>query len=94
MPAVVNVAEFMRRMSEMNSFYRMAGEEAAEVTLVVNLSSPCVQALKTADENEQKLIATQIYLLALLAYRQLKPEEIEEFSSGQTEIMQKYLEKR
>ncbi len=93
-PAVVNVGEFMRRMSEMNSFYRMAGEEAEEITLIVNVSSPCVEALVSAGEEERDLIAKQIYFLALLSYRQLKPEEIGEFSAAQADIMQKYLEKR
>ncbi len=91
-PAVVNVAEFTRRMSEMNSFYRM-GEEDTEVTLVVNTASPAVSALKEADEEKRKLTALQIYYLALLAYRQLKPEEIGEFTRNQGELLENFLKK-
>ncbi len=91
-PAVVNVSEFMRRMSEMNSFYGM-GEESNEVTLVVNLSSAAVQALKTGEEDARKLSALQIYYLALLAYRRLKPDELDEFSRNQSLLLEKYLQK-
>lgn len=89
-PAVVNVSEFMRRMSEMNSFYMM-GDSAADVTLVVNLSSPAVQALKGADEEAQKLSVMQIYYLAMLAYKQLSPEELAEYTRNQNELIKKYL---
>ncbi len=90
--AIVNVAEFARRMSEMNSFYRM-GEEEEGVTLVVNTASPAVQALKGAEGEEKEAAAMQIYYLALLAYRRLKPEELDEFSRNQSKMIEKYLQK-
>ena len=90
--AIVNVSEFMRRMSEMNSFYRM-GEETEDVTLIVNTASPAVQALKGAEEETQRAAAMQIYYLALLAYRRLNPEELDEFSRNQTKMIEKYLQK-
>ncbi len=91
-PAVVNVSEFMRRMSEMNRFYQM-GEEAADVTLVVNTACPSVRQLKDADEEKKKISVMQIYYLALIAYRQLKPEELAEFSANQSMLLEKYLKK-
>ncbi len=90
--AVVNVPEFMRRMSEMNSFYRM-GEEEEAVTLVVNSACPAVQALKDAEGENRRAAALQIYYLALLAYRRLKPEELGEFSRNQAQMIEKYLQK-
>ena len=90
-PAVVNVSEFMRRMSEMNSFYMM-GDSAADVTLVVNLNSAAVQGLKGAGEEAQKLSVLQIYYLAMLAYKQLSPEELAEYTCNQTELIKKYLQ--
>ncbi len=90
--AIVNVSEFTRRMSEMNSFYRM-GEEEEAVTLVVNTASPAVQALKGAEEETKRAAAMQIYYLALLAYRRLKPEELDEFSRNQSNMIEKYLQK-
>ncbi len=89
-PAIVNVSEFMRRMSEMNQFYMM-GDAAADVTLVVNSASPAVQALKGAQEEQQKCAVMQIYYLALLAYKQLTPEELSEFTDNQTAMIEKFL---
>lgn len=89
-PAIVNVSEFMRRMSEMNSFYQMGGGEN-DVTLIVNTGSEAVQALKGAAEDAQKTSVMQIYYLALLGYRQLTPEELGEFSENQTALLEKYL---
>ena len=79
-------------MSEMNRFYQM-GEEAADVTLVVNTACPSVRQLKDADEEKKKISVMQIYYLALIAYRQLKPEELAEFSANQSMLLEKYLKK-
>ncbi len=89
-PAIVNVSEFMRRMSEMNSFYQM-GDALADMTLIVNTGSSAVQAIKSADEAAQKTAVMQIYYLALLAYKQLSPEELEEFTENQAALLEKYL---
>lgn len=89
-PAVVNVSEFMRRMSEMHSFYQM-GESPADVTLIVNTANPAVLALKDAEEARRRLAAEQIYLLALMNYKQLSPEELEIFSANNAELLSKYL---
>lgn len=89
-PAVINVSEFMRRMSEMNSFYQM-GDGASDMTLIVNIANPVLQNLKDADETSQKLTVMQIYYLALLAYKQFSPEELEEFSNNQAELIESYL---
>ncbi len=91
-PAVINSAEFLRRMTEMSSFYHMEGSQE-ELTLIVNIGCPNVLALKTAGEEERKIAAKQIYYLALLSYRQLKVEELGEFYLNQRTILEKYLEK-
>ena len=91
-PAVVNVSEFVRRMSEMHSFYGM-GESPVDVTLVVNASNPAVLALKDAEEGEQTKAAEQIYYLALMNYRPLTPEELTAFVSTSTILLEKYLKK-
>lgn len=89
-PAVINVSEFMRRMSEMNSFYQM-GDGAADMTLVVNTGNDAVQALKGAAEDAQRLAVMQIYYLALLGYKQLSPDELGEFTENQVSFIEKYL---
>ncbi len=91
-PAVVNVSEFMRRMSEMNSFYRM-GESPADMTLVLNLNAPAVQAVKEAEGEAQKLAAEYIWLLALMNYRALTPEELAKFTNASTRYLEESLKK-
>lgn len=88
-PAIVNISEFMRRMSEMNSFYRM-GESPAEITLIVNTANSAVSALTEMEESKQSVSAKQIYYLALLAYRQLTPEELAEFTENNTLLIENY----
>lgn len=91
-PAVVNVAEFMRRMSEMNSFYDM-GESAADMTLVVNTANGAVNAIKEADAEAQKIAVEQIWLLALMSYKPLSPEDLEKFTENHAALLEKYLKK-
>lgn len=89
-PAVVNVSEFMRRMSEMNSFYMM-GNGPQDMTLIVNTANPAVAALKDAQADVQKTAANQIYLLALMNYKQLSPEELTSFTATSVALLEKYL---
>ena len=91
-PAVVNVAEFARRLSEMHAFYGM-GESPADITLIVNVANGAVQALRSADEEAQKKAAMQIYYLALMNYRPLKPEELSDFVETNTLLLENYLKK-
>ena len=91
-PAVVNVAEFARRLSEMHAFYGM-GESPADITLVVNVANGAVQALRSAGEETQKKAAMQIYYLALMNYRPLKPEELSDFVETNTFLLENYLKK-
>lgn len=91
-PAVINVSEFARRLSEMHSFYGM-GESPADMTLIVNASNGAVNALKTASVEEQSKGAMQIYYLALMNYRPLKPEELSEFVSTSAMLLENYLKK-
>ena len=91
-PAVVNVAEFARRLSEMHAFYGM-GESPADITLVVNVANGAVQALRSAGEEEQMKAAMQIYYLALMNYRPLKPEELSDFVETNTLLLENYLKK-
>ena len=91
-PAVVNVSEFMRRMSEMNNFYGIDAAEQ-EITLVVNSSCEAVRMIKDAGEEQQKAAINYIYLLALMNYRPLKPEELADFTAASTAFMREYLKK-
>ncbi len=91
-PAVVNVSEFARRMSEMHAFYGM-GESPADIILVVNVANAAVDALKSAPEDAQTKAAMQIYYLALMNYRPLSPEELSDFVATNTFLLENYLKK-
>ena len=62
-----------------------------DVTLVVNTANPAVQSMKTANEEQRKLAAEQIYLLALMNYRQLTSEELDVFTANAAALLQNYL---
>ncbi len=80
LPAIVNVDEFMRRMSEMNGFYGMGESDAMQnATLVLNLTNPVVSGILNQTEEKQAFIVNQIYYLAMLSYKKLSPEELSDF---------------
>ncbi|MCI9009666.1 MAG: molecular chaperone HtpG [Clostridia bacterium] len=91
-PAIVNVSEFMRRMSEMNQFYQI-GNAPTDMTLIVNTANPAVVALKAASEEERITAARHIYYLALMDYRGLTPEESDAFHEITAKLLEKYLQK-
>ena len=90
-PAIVNVDEFMRRMTEMNGFYGMGEMDATKnATLVLNLTNPVVSGILTQTEEKQALIVNQIYYLAMLSYKKLTPEELADFVNKTTEMLFDY----
>ncbi|MBO5239905.1 MAG: molecular chaperone HtpG [Clostridia bacterium] len=90
-PAIVNVEEFMRRMSEMNGFYGMEEiDPAKNATLVLNLTNPVVSGLLKQTEEKQKFIVDQIYYLAMLSYKKLSPEELSDFLEKSAELLFDY----
>ncbi len=91
-PAIINVSEFMRRMSEMNSFYQM-GESPTDINLVVNTANECVQALKEADEDKKAVAVKNIYYQAISAYRALTPEETDAYHKSCAQMMSFFLKK-
>ena len=91
LPAVINVEEFMRRMSEMNSFYGMSEADMMKnATLVLNLSNPIVAGIFEQPEEKQKFIVDQIYYLAMLSYKKLTPEELSDFVEKSTQLLSDY----
>lgn len=91
-PAIVNVPEFLRRMTEMNSFYRM-GDDMHDVTLVVNTANEAVKALKSAQADARQTAVEQIYYLALMSYKPLEPDELQTFTANTSALLEKYLQK-
>ena len=90
-PAIVNVDEFMRRMSEMNGFYGMEEMDPSKnATLVLNVTNPVISGLLTQPEEKQKLIVNQVYYLAMLSYKKLSPEELADFVEKTSQMLFDY----
>ncbi len=90
-PAVINVEEFIRRMSEMNGFYGMTENDPTKnATLVLNLTNPVISGLLNQSEEKQKFIVNQVYYLAMLSYKKLSPEELSDFVEKSAELLFDY----
>ena len=90
-PAVVNVDEFMRRMSEMGGFYGMdEGDSSKNATLILNLTNPVIAGLLAQTEEKQKTIVNQVYYLAMLSFKKLTPEELSDFVAKSSEMLFDY----
>lgn len=91
LPAIINVDEFMRRMSEMGGYYGMGETDPSKnATLILNVSNPVVSGLLTQSEDKQKFIVNQIYYLAMLSFKKLSPEELSDFVTKSTELLFDY----
>lgn len=88
-PAILNVSEESRRFNDMLKMY---GENAAfsqapeEFVLSLNKDSDIVKKLSENEENA-KIIAKQIFSLALLAQRRLSAEELSEFVKDSYDLL-------
>ena len=90
-PAIINVEEFIRRMSEMNGLYGMEEEDPTKnASLVLNLTNPVISGLMKQSEEKQKFIINQIYYLAMLSYKKLSPEELSDFVAKSAELLFDY----
>ena len=90
-PAVVNVEEFMRRMSEMSGFYGMEETDPNKnAILVINVTNPVVASLCNQSEEKQALIVNQIYYLAMLSFKKLTPEELSDFIHQSSQLLFDY----
>ena len=91
LPARVNVEEFMRRMSEMNSLYGMDMADSSKfATLVLNVNNPVIMSFMKQDQEKQKMIANQIYYLAMLANKKLSADEMSDFMENSAEVLFHY----
>lgn len=91
-PAVINVSEFSRRFGEMNAFYGLAGADAdADMTIIINTANAAVQAFIGLDDEKRKFVANQIYYMAMLSYKKLAPEEMQEFSQNNMALLKQFI---
>lgn len=92
-PGMVLLSEQQRRMQEMmRSMGQGKLELPEEHTLVVNLASPVVKKLVTLQDggnsDDAKVIAEQVYDLAMLAHRGFDREQMEAFLERSNRILE------
>ncbi|MDE7084534.1 MAG: molecular chaperone HtpG, partial [Clostridia bacterium] len=90
-PAIITVDEYMRRYSEMGQFYGMT-DGAMGKTLIVNTANPVVAKIKELPDDKQKFAAKHVYSLALMSFKKLSPEELNEFMSENLLLLGAYLD--
>lgn len=94
-PALLTLSEESRRMEDMMKMYasmgmNMGGEIPLEYTLILNSSSDLMSKLSgIADENHDKakLMASEIYRLALMSQRQMSADEMRAFLSDSFKLL-------
>nr|MCR4590420.1 molecular chaperone HtpG [Lachnospiraceae bacterium] len=95
--SVITVSEETRRMQDMMKMYSMGGSADSELfkdddgqTLILNANHPLVKTVMEKPEDDRsKLISEQLYDLAVLANKQLPPDEMKKFIERSNEIMMK-----
>ncbi len=84
-PALLILSEESRRMEDMMKMYaamgmNMGGDFPVEYTLVLNSGSSLIEKLAaTEDTDKARLMASEIYRLALISQRHLTAEELKSF---------------
>ncbi len=94
-PALLTLSEEARRMEDMMKMYanmgmNIGGNLPSEYTLILNSSSPLLEKLtviKAQDSDKARLMASEIYKLALLSQRQMNSEELKSFLSDSFKLL-------
>ncbi len=79
----------MRRYSEMGQFYGMADGQIGK-TLIVNTANPLVEKIKSLPDEKQKVAAKYIYSLALVSFKKLSPDELNDFVSESLNLLENF----
>ena len=95
-PALLTLSEESRRMEDMMKMYanmgmNMGGGFTPEYTLVLNSSSPLILKLadmKDQDSDKAKLMAGEIYRLALISQRHMTADELRTFLSDSFKLLE------
>ena len=95
--SVITVSEETRRMQDMMKMYSMGNNDMGDMfkdddgqTLILNANHPLVKTVMDEPSSDRgKLISEQLYDLAVLANKQLPPDEMKKFIERTNEIMMK-----
>ena len=95
-PAMITVSEQERRFADMMKLYSrgeaMPGMDAMGEKLIVNTKNPLIEKITamlgdTAKRETAKLLAKQVYMLALVSQRTLTADELEAFVNNNVDIL-------
>ena len=86
------LSEENRRMQEMMKMYGMTGMDPSmfggQETLILNAKHPLVQyILKNGENDNTSLFCEQLYDLAMMAHKQLSPDEMTQFIARSNQIL-------
>ena len=92
--SMITLSEESRRMQEMMKMYGMSGMDPSmfgtNATLILNANHPLVEYVVAHKDGENtEMFCHQLYDLAMLAHKPLRPEEMTEFVKRSNEIMMK-----
>ena len=90
--SMITLSEESRRMQEMMKMYNMYGMDpsmfGANETLILNAGNKLVQYVASNKDSEHvPMICEQLYDLAMIAHKQLSPEEMTRFIARSNEIL-------
>jgi molecular chaperone HtpG len=89
-PAVIITDEHMRRYSEMGQIYGMTDGDLSK-TIILNTANSVVSSFKELDEGKQGFVANYIYTLALLSFKKLEANELNEFVKSNVTLLENYI---
>ena len=97
-PAVLNIPEQQRRMSDMMRFYMPDAQDSdtplSGATLILNTNSSLIRTVAAVEDTEKKTeSAKQIWSLALLAQRPFSAEELKAFLAQSYTMLENALRK-
>ena len=92
--SMITLSEESRRMQEMMKMYGMSGMDPSmfgtNATLILNANHPLVEYVVAHKDGENtEMFCNQLYDLAMMAHKQLSPEEMTEFVKRSNERMMK-----
>ena len=88
--ALIITDEYMRRYTEMGQIYGMSGGDLAQ-TMVINTASPLIEKIKELDKDKQKFVANYVYSLALLSFKKLEADELDNFIKDNLSLLENYI---
>ena len=89
-PALIITDEYMRRYTEMGQMYGMSSGDLAQ-TMVINTASPLIEKIKELDVDKQNFVAKYVYSLALLSFKKLEADELDNFIKDNLSLLENYI---